>query len=271
VLFSQQCGSDSATAYASIIVSMNSSLHIASYNIHKGLSHFNRRLTVHELSERLNSLGSDIVFLQEVQGGHAKNASRFQHWPGKPQTEFLAGKLYPAFAYGKNCVYDAGHHGNAILSRYKILSWENEDISAHAFESRGMLHCEIEVPGIAQPVHCINVHLGLTERGRKRQLAMIVARVRAMVPDSAPLILAGDFNDWLIRAGRFFEDELGLAEVFETHHGKAARSFPSILPMFHLDRIYVRRFNIQAAHVHSGHVWHRISDHAALTAKLRPS
>ena len=247
---------------------MDPVLHVASYNIHKGLSHFNRRLTVHELSERLNSLGSDIVFLQEVQGGHSRNASRFQHWPNKPQTEFLAGKVYPDFAYGKNCVYDAGHHGNAILSRYKILSWENEDISAHAFESRGMLHCEIEVPGIDTPVHCINVHLGLTERGRKRQLAMIVARVHALVPDGAPLILAGDFNDWQFRVGRFFEHELGLAEVFETHHGKAARSFPSILPMFHLDRIYVRRFNIQSAQVHSGNAWHRISDHAALTAKL---
>jgi endonuclease/exonuclease/phosphatase family metal-dependent hydrolase len=182
-----------------------------------------------------------------------------------------AGQVYTDFAYGKNCIYDTGHHGNAILSRYKILSWENEDISAHAFESRGMLHCEIEVPGVAGPVHCINVHLGLTERGRKRQLAMIAARVRAMVPDDAPLILAGDFNDWLVRAGRYFEDELGLVEVFETHHGKAARSYPSILPVFQLDRIYVRRFNIEAAQVHTGNAWHRISDHAALTAKLSPA
>jgi endonuclease/exonuclease/phosphatase family metal-dependent hydrolase len=119
------------------------------------------------------------------------------------------------------------------------------------------------------PVHCINVHLALTESGRKRQLAMIVARVRKMVPDDAPLILAGDFNDWLVRAGRFFENELGLVEVFETHHGRAARSYPSILPMFQLDRIYVRGFSIQSAHVHTGNAWHRISDHAALTAKLK--
>lgn len=247
---------------------MTTPLHIASYNIHKGLSQFNRRLTVHELRDRLGSLGTDIVFLQEVQGSHGQRASRFQHWPSGPQHEFLAGHVYTDFAYGKNCVYDMGHHGNAILSRYKILSWENEDISAHGFESRGMLHCEIEVPGVAVPVHCINVHLGLTERGRKRQLAMIVARVHALVPDDAPLILAGDFNDWLMRTGRFFEDELGMSEVFETHYGKSARSYPSILPMFQLDRIYVRRFTIQSAQVHTGNAWHRISDHAALTAKI---
>jgi len=134
-----------------------------------------------------------------------------------------------------------------------------------------MLHCEIEVPGMATPVHCINVHLALNEGGRRRQLAQIAARVRKMVPDGAPLILAGDFNDWRVRVGRYFEDELGLVEVFESHHGRPARSYPSILPMFQLDRIYVRRFSIEAAHVHTGNAWHRISDHAALSAKLQPA
>jgi len=103
---------------------MSVSLHIASYNMHKGLSQFNRRLTVHELRDRLGTLGTDIVFLQEVQGGHSKGASRFLHWPKEPQHEFLAGHVYTDFAYGKNCIYDTGHHGNAILSRHKILSWE---------------------------------------------------------------------------------------------------------------------------------------------------
>jgi endonuclease/exonuclease/phosphatase family metal-dependent hydrolase len=247
---------------------MPTPLAVASYNIHKGLSHFNRRLTVHEMRDRLATLGSDIVFLQEVQGGHSKNASRFQHWPGKPQHEFLAGHAYAEFAYGKNCVYDAGHHGNAILSRHPILKWENEDISAHAFESRGMLHCEIAAPGFAEPVHCINVHLGLTEGGRKRQLAMIATRIRALVPDKAPLILAGDFNDWRARGGKFFADELAMHEVFETHHGRPAKSFPAFLPMLHLDRIYVRGFDVASAHVHSGSAWHKLSDHAALTAQL---
>lgn len=247
---------------------MSEPLHIASYNIHKGMSQFNRRLMVHELRDRLGGLGTDIVFLQEVQGSHGLRASRFQHWPGRPQHEFLAGQIYTDFAYGKNCVYDTGHHGNAILSRYKILSWENEDISAHAFESRGMLHCEIEVPGLNASVHCINVHLGLTARGRKRQLAMIADRVHKMVPDDAPLILAGDFNDWQMRACRYFNDELGLYEVFGTHQGKPARSYPSILPLFQLDRIYVRSFTVEAVEVHSGSLWRGVSDHAALTATL---
>ena len=51
-------------------------LHITTFNIHKGFSQFNRRMMVHELRERLRHLNPDIVFLQEVQGlhlGHAEN------------------------------------------------------------------------------------------------------------------------------------------------------------------------------------------------------
>jgi endonuclease/exonuclease/phosphatase family metal-dependent hydrolase len=167
-------------------------------------------------------------------------------------------------------VYDHGHHGNAILSRYPITRWENLDISAHAFESRGMLHCEMEVPGFDQPVHAVCLHLGLTERGRRKQLHALVARIRDAVPDACPLIVAGDFNDWRVRAGRFLADELGVSEVFEMAHGKPARSFPSALPLLHLDRIYIRGFGVVRARVMQGAPWHRISDHAALTATVRP-
>jgi endonuclease/exonuclease/phosphatase family metal-dependent hydrolase len=245
-------------------------IHVASYNIHKGLSHFNRRLTIHEMRDKLNSLNVDLVFLQEVQGIHEGRAARFPHWPEKPQLEFLADTLWTDFAYGKNAVYDEGHHGNAILSRYPILAWENLDISSHLMESRGMLHCELHPPGWAEPLHCINVHLALTEGGRSRQVRMIAERIRESVPQSAPLMLAGDFNDWRMRATRYLGDELGLKEVFEIQHGRHARSYPSMMPLFSLDRIYVRGLNVKACSVHAGPVWHRLSDHAALTATLLP-
>ncbi|MEE9222663.1 MAG: EEP domain-containing protein, partial [Nitrosomonadaceae bacterium] len=41
-------------------------LHIATYNIHKGFSHFNRRMMIHELRDRLRALNADVIFLQEV-------------------------------------------------------------------------------------------------------------------------------------------------------------------------------------------------------------
>ena len=49
-----------------------------------------------------------------------------------------------------------------------------------------------------------------------------------------------------------------------------ARSYPSTLPFFRLDRIYVRGFRVRQAQVHYGAPWAQISDHAALTADLEP-
>lgn len=248
---------------------MSQSLRVASYNIHKGLSFFNGRMVVHELRDRLASLNVDLVFLQEVVGEHTGHAGRFEAWPAKPQHEFLADQLWTDFAYGKNAVYDHGHHGNAILSRYPIVRWDNLDISAHLFESRGLLHCEIAVPGLDQHLHAICLHLALTEAGRRRQLRVVSERIQALVPADAPLIIAGDFNDWRQRAARYMAHDLHLKEVFEVAHGRPARSFPAAFPLFSLDRIYVRGFAVDSAHVQHGSLWRRLSDHAALTAQLR--
>ena len=152
---------------------MTETLHVATYNIHKGFSNFNRRMVVHELRDRLRNLGADVVFLQEVQGGHSRHGTRFADWPEEPQYEFLADSVWKDFAYGRNAVYDSGHHGNAMLSRYPIVRWENKDISTHALESRGLLHCEIEVEGWRSMLHCVCVHLGLTNRGRRTQLVVV--------------------------------------------------------------------------------------------------
>ena len=246
------------------------SLSIASYNIHKGMSFFNRRVVLHDVRERLQGIDADIVFLQEVQGLHQHRAGRHGNWPAQPQHEFLADGYWQDVAYGRNAVYEHGHHGNAILSRYPILKSENVDISAHAYESRGMLHCELDVPGFRQPLHAICLHLALNESGRKKQMLQVADRIRDVVPDDAPLILAGDFNDWRRRSCGYLDQILGLREVFDLAYGQPARSFPAALPMLSLDRIYVRGFSVAAAAVLHGAYWRRLSDHAALTAQLRP-
>lgn len=249
---------------------MSSSLNIATYNIHKGLSLFNRRLVIHELRDHLRELGADLVFLQEVQGSHARHAVRHGNWPESPQHEFLADQIWQDHAYGRNAVYDHGHHGNAVLSRFPISRWDNEDVSAHRFESRGLLHCEIAVPGWKDVLHCVCVHLALTARGRSRQLEKLRQRIERLVPHDAPLVVAGDFNDWHWRhkATQELAHPLNMHEVFELHRGTPARSFPAALPFLRLDRIYVRGFRVTRAHVHHGGKWGRMSDHAPLTATL---
>ena len=134
---------------------------VATYNIHKGFSHLTRRMVIHELKEKLHGLSADVLFLQEVQGVHHRHAGRYHDWPRKPQHEFIADTMWHEVAYGRNAVYRHGHHGNALLSRFPIMAQENADISAHAFESRGLLHCEMKLGEGAPVLHCLNVHLGL--------------------------------------------------------------------------------------------------------------
>jgi endonuclease/exonuclease/phosphatase family metal-dependent hydrolase len=243
-------------------------LKIATYNIHKGLSHFNHRVVLHELRERLRELDADIVFLQEVQGEHAYHVDRYHNYPGGAQHEFIAEKIWPHSVYGKNSVYEAGHHGNAILSRFPILQSLNTDVSAHRFESRGLLHCEIDLSG-QKRVHCLCVHFGLFAKGRRSQTSALIEYVRKEIPPDAPLIIAGDFNDWRNQLGKTLSSELDIHDVFDIACGKPARSFPSRLPLLRLDRIYVRGFNVLHSSVHTGGAWQRLSDHAALSAQLK--
>lgn len=247
---------------------MENTLRIATYNIHKGLSFFNRRMVIHEVRKNLRALACDLVFLQEVQGDHTAHERRFENWPDQPQYEFLADSIWSDYAYGKNAVYDGGHHGNAVLSRYPIVRWDNENISEHRFESRGLLHCEIKVPGWDETLHCVCVHLGLTSHHRSLQLKALMSRIVRLVPAAAPLIIAGDFNDWAHHADRELARPLGMKEVFQDTYGRPARSFPAALPLFRLDRIYVRGFSVKQARVHHGRIWSRISDHAALSSTI---
>ncbi|MBI5659454.1 MAG: endonuclease/exonuclease/phosphatase family protein [Nitrosomonadales bacterium] len=240
-------------------------LHIATYNIHKGFSHFNRRVVLHELRDRLRELGADIVFLQEVQGERNTIARRHAGYPEQPQHEFLAHEMWPHCAYGMNAVYGNGHHGNAILSRYPITRWDNQDISAHRLESRGLLHCEIALPQAGRPLHCICVHFGLFKRWRGQQFGALVERIQQLIPADAPLVIAGDFNDWNNHASRLLAHELHLHEAFEASHGRVALSYPAGMALLRMDRIYVRGMEIQHSDVHA---WRRISDHAALSTTL---
>ena len=246
---------------------MTRPLTVVTYNIHKGLSQFNRRLVLHDIRERLKALDADVAFLQEVQGKHERNARRHMTWPDVGQHEFLAHEGAHC-VYGMNCVYQHGHHGNAIVSRHPIPSWENIDISHHPIESRGLLHCEVMVDGWKQKLHCINVHLGLWARSRRFQLEWLSDRIRAAVPDGEPVVVAGDFNDWQKKASDYLGKQLGLYEVFEKHEGRLAKSYPAQMPMLSLDRIYVRGLNVQAVERHVGPMWSKLSDHVALAARL---
>jgi len=59
-----------------------------------------------------------------------------------------------------------------------------------------------------------------------------------------------------------------MTEVSMAAGGRHSRTFPSLLPMFRLDRIYVRGFKVLGTQVHRGPPWSLLSDHLAVSAEL---
>jgi endonuclease/exonuclease/phosphatase family metal-dependent hydrolase len=243
-------------------------LKVLSYNIHKGLSALNRKHVLHDIREAIRSVDPDLVFLQEVLGAHNRHSKRFKNWPQESQFEFLADSIWSHHAYGKNAVYDEGHHGNAVLSKYPILAWRNIDVSESRFESRGILHVVIDAPKPWGELHGMCVHLGLTGNQRNKQVSKLRRIVEEGVPHSAALLVAGDFNDWSVRASHRLAHELTLTEAFEALHGSPARTFPARLPLLMLDRIYSRHMRVDTGSVLFGKPWSVLSDHAALYAEF---
>lgn len=239
---------------------------VLTVNTHKGFAALNRRFILPELREAVRGVGADVVFLQEVHGTHEHHPRRYSNWPSMPQYEFLADSLWPQFAYGRNAVYPAGDHGNALLSKFQIIRHDNLDVSISGHESRGVLHCVLRLPGEGQLVHAMCVHLGLHQAHRDEQLHLLTKRLQAL-PADARVIVAGDFNDWRQRADALLEP-LGLREVFREHHGQSARSFPARLPLLRLDRIYVRNLKAHRPQVLAARPWSHLSDHVPLSVEI---
>jgi endonuclease/exonuclease/phosphatase family metal-dependent hydrolase len=264
-------------------------LRVATYNIHKGVMGLRQKVRIHDVRLALSAIDADIVFLQEVQDRNERLAKR-KGYPDGTQLDYLCTGSYLHRAYGMNAVYPHGHHGNAIVSRHEIGVFLNHDISDHALEKRGLLHAVSHFTGRkgAVEIHLINTHFGLIKRSRVRQASFLVDFVRSEVPADAPLIIAGDFNDWQRAADKVMHDELDVVEAAsdfnrrqarprlmdrllpwrEPRRPPVARTYPSVMPWLMLDRIYVRGFHVHDVRVPKGLEWSQRSDHMPLIADL---
>lgn len=243
-------------------------LRVLTVNIHKGFTALNRRFVLPELRDAVRCVDADVVFLQEVQGESLPHPAHGIDWRHAPHHEFLADDIWDQFAYGRNAVYQGGHHGNAVLSKYPIVAECNHDVSHGGDEARGLLHVLLGLPGLGTPVHAISVHLGLREAHRRQQLTRLCQLIGREIPPRHPLVVAGDFNDWRDRAHRVLARCAGLQEVFVQAFGRAARTFPARWPLLRLDRIYVRQVRAHRPVALPRRPWSHLSDHAPLAAEV---
>ena len=240
-------------------------LRVLTLNAHQGFGVPRRRKLLAGIREALRASAADLVFLQEVGGDDAELDE--EELQLEAHYEMLADQVWPQYAYGRNAVGGGGHQGNALLSKYPILRWDNVDVSVGRAERRGLLHCVVELPAAREPLHAVCVHLGLRESHRRRQVERLLQLVADTVPPDAPLVIAGDFNDWRGHTHRRLLAGFKLDEVFATARGAPARTFPAFWPLLPLDRIYVR---------HVGHrplalereSWSALSDHVPLAAMV---
>jgi endonuclease/exonuclease/phosphatase family metal-dependent hydrolase len=237
-------------------------IRVATYNIHKcrGLD---RLVRPDRILEVLQTLDADIIALQEVHSVENGNIER-------DQIRYLAGGLGFHVAFGETRRLKGGRYGNVVLSRFPIHQHRHYDISVRkrGREPRGCLRVDIDVE--SQTLHLFNVHFGTRffehrEQARRLFEEEIVCHGEL----KGPRIVLGDFNEWM-RGGvtRTLRRHLEHADI--RHHLNKRRTYPGVLPVFHLDHIYFDPdLRLQAMHLQRGRTALIASDHLPLVADFQ--
>lgn len=241
---------------------MSVKLKVLSYNIHKGIGGVDRRYDLDRIVQTIQHYDPDIVALQEVDDGVPR--SRLHR-----QVDLLAEQLaLPHTAFQLNVKLRTGGYGNAILSKHALHDASDLDLTVkpkkrrQALLVRTTIHCE----GHQRTVVIANTHLGLAGFERAMQLRRLVGcDYLQHVQSSTPLILAGDFNDVWGGLGKRHLEPQGFQAAFG-----ALRTFPAVMPLRPLDRIYFRG-EMELEHGFAGHteLARQASDHLPVVAEFR--
>jgi len=105
------------------------------------------------------------------------------------------------------------------------------------------------------------------ESHRQLQLKLL-CKLLDSLPEDAPVIIAGDFNDWQLRGNVTLARRQYLHEAFEHHHGRPARTYPARFPLLRLDRIYLRNATSHAPQILGNKPWTHLSDHLPLAVEV---
>lgn len=163
---------------------VDTTFNVVSYNIHS--AHGHRGASLDRIAAAIRALHADIVLLQEVDSGRA-NTGRVN------QPEALAARLDMVSAYGANGRLDGGWIGNAILTRYPLVSAKNAPLPNDGRrQPRGLLHAVLDVNGIE--VSVFDNHLDFHSDSLKARQMQYAARLIAT--DTRPGIVGGDLNSF---------------------------------------------------------------------------
>lgn len=223
-------------------------LTIATYNIH-GAVGCDRKFAPERVAAVLREIDADIIALQEVPLGGTKTPNVLNLL--QEATGFVA-------AEGPACDRPERRYGNAVLSRYPILSLRSIDLSFGSREPRGALDADVNCHG--HLLRVVATHLGLRPAERRDQIRRLL---QVFDTEEMPVILLGDINEWFVwgRSLRW------LVSHFQAV--PAPKTFPSRRPVFALDRIWIRpRHRLVHVEVHATPLARIASDHLPLVAHI---
>jgi endonuclease/exonuclease/phosphatase family metal-dependent hydrolase len=223
-------------------------LTIATYNIHGGVG-CDGRFAPARIAEVLREIDADIIALQEVPLGGTRTPNVLAML--QKATGYVA-------AEGPACDLPERRYGNAVLSRYPILSMRSIDLSFGSREPRGALDADVDCHG--HLLRVVATHLGLRPAERREQIRKLL---QVFDTEEMPVILLGDINEWFVwgRSLRW------LVSHFQAV--PAPRTFPSRRPLFALDRIWIRpRHRLVHVEVHATPLARVASDHLPLVAHI---
>jgi endonuclease/exonuclease/phosphatase family metal-dependent hydrolase len=225
---------------------------VASYNIHKckgldGVVRPDRIIAV------LGEIEADVIALQEVD-------RRFGTRCGLLDPDEILRATGMHLLLQSDAPHGHGWHGNALLVRCKPKFYLRERIKLPGLEPRGAIFAELDLG--EGKFRVIAAHLGLLRQSRLDQADALLAAFLEL--PRLPTILLGDLNEWRRRR----RSALG---VLEPTFGVAPSvlSFPSMRPMFPLDRILGWPMGlVRGLKVHDSPIARQASDHLPLIAKV---
>jgi endonuclease/exonuclease/phosphatase family metal-dependent hydrolase len=226
-----------------------SGLRVMTYNIHRARG-LDGQQRLDRILEVLAEVDADIVALQEVLASQAPE---------------LAEATGMSVGFGQTRLLPQGPYGNLCLSRLPLVAHQSYSLTCRPFEPRGCLRADVDGGGQG-PLHIFNVHLGLRYTERIRQVRMLTG-ILDRRELAGPRLLLGDFNEWFNgHASRLLRAEFG----HPCGRRRSARTHPSVLPVFPLDRIYHDPvIHVERVAVHRSRLARVASDHLPTYADLR--
>jgi endonuclease/exonuclease/phosphatase family metal-dependent hydrolase len=227
------------------------SLRLTSYNVHRCIG-LDRRCDPARIAAVIGEIGADIVCLQELEG-------RDHLLGGSDQLVALSEATSLQGTLGAAVESDAHYYGNAILSRWPVLSSRRHDLAVVGREPRCALDVDVDVDGWILRV--IVAHFGLRERERRAQVDLLLTALGDACADA--VVVAGDFNFWWPRSA-------GLSRLYGRFgRSMTLRTFPSRWPILPLDRVWVDPPEVvQEAGVHESPLARVASDHLPVAVRL---